>query len=51
VLVATDNELQFLIKKSEGLACCPDSTVKLKRVDEKTLKSAGGRSDMTLVRR
>ncbi|MBU1361018.1 MAG: hypothetical protein KKC85_02790 [Gammaproteobacteria bacterium] len=49
---ATADELVFEVKRSTALAGCPDSTLTMKRVDEKTLQGAmrDGRS-FTLTRK
>lgn len=51
VKTATGSELVFDVERSKGLASCKDWTVKLKRVDDNTLKGqfADGR-EITLER-
>ena len=51
VLSATSEELTFRIKMSEALAGCQDSTAKLKRVDDSTLKGTRGRQELTATRK
>ena len=51
ILNSTADALSFEVKMSEALAGCVDSTVTLKRIDDKTLKGMrGSRTEVTLTR-
>jgi hypothetical protein len=50
ILTATPDELAFRIKHAEAIPGCVDSTVRVKRVDDKTMNGARGTQPLVLVR-
>jgi hypothetical protein len=50
VLTATSDELTFRIKHAEAIPGCVDSTVRVTRVDDKTMKGTRGTQPLVLVR-
>ena len=50
VLSATNDELSFRIKHAEAIPGCIDSTVRVTRVDDKSMKGTRGTQPLVLVR-
>ena len=50
VLTATADELAFRIKHAEAIPGCVDSTVRVRKVDDKTMKGTRGSQALVLVR-
>jgi hypothetical protein len=50
VLMATADQLSFRIKHAEAIPGCVDSTVRVDKVDEKTMKGTRGTQPLVLVR-
>jgi hypothetical protein len=50
VLAASNDELAFRIKHAEAIPGCVDSTVRVNRVDDKTMKGTRGTQPLVLVR-
>jgi hypothetical protein len=50
VLTATADQLTFRIKHAEAIPGCVDSTVRVNRVDDKTMKGSRGTQPLVLTR-
>jgi len=50
VLTATADQLAFRIKHAEAIPGCIDSTVRVNRVDDKTMKGSRGTQPLVLTR-
>ena len=50
VLTATADQLSFRIKHAEAIPGCADSTVRVNRVDDKTMKGTRGTQPLVLTR-
>jgi hypothetical protein len=50
VLSATADQLSFRIKHAEAIPGCVDSTVRVDKVDDKTMKGTRGTQPLVLVR-
>jgi hypothetical protein len=50
VLTATADQLSFRIKHAEAIPGCVDSTVRVTRVDDKTMKGTRGTQPLVLTR-
>ncbi len=50
VLTATADQLAFRIKHAEAIPGCVDSTVRVNRVDDKTMKGTRGTQPLVLTR-
>ena len=50
MLTATTDQLSFRIKHADAIPGCVDSTVRVDRVDDKTMKGTRGTQPLELVR-